>query len=385
MLTYLRDGTLVGNDESILPGPAVRIRPEIERIRRAAPHPGWPRFAAMEARLRGIFRQELTGACLCIAYNVLFFPEFFMVSACALADVCRNTPGVALVLHNDEADPRDSQLGLMRMVLERIQALSPPIHTTFVSDVLRTDLQRRLSRELPCRILPNFLNIAEELRLNPETIEIFRRRRLLSKDLLLFLPAINRENNNIELAVEILHVLVTRHRIDSVLLLTLTDSEGTSRSDFRHYCRRIRGLVTRIGLDERVVFLSKERPEFGEGLAHRILVDFYRLADVLFYASRHEGFGLPLLECGVHRLPIVCSALPVFREIGGEDVVCVDTRQDAGAVSRALLEALAWSREHRMFKRTLRLYSDDAFVRLHLVPLLQDVLGVGMVRADECY
>jgi glycosyltransferase involved in cell wall biosynthesis len=44
----------------------------------------------------------------------------------------------------------------------------------------------------------------------------------------------------------------------------------------------------------------------------------YEQAAGLVFLSRGEGFGLPLVEAANHGVPIVCSDLPVFREICGE-------------------------------------------------------------------
>jgi alpha-1,2-rhamnosyltransferase len=48
-------------------------------------------------------------------------------------------------------------------------------------------------------------------------------------------------------------------------------------------------------------------------------LDFaYRHAAALLFASRHEGFGLPLVEAMCRGLPVLASDIPVFREIGGD-------------------------------------------------------------------
>jgi alpha-1,2-rhamnosyltransferase len=47
-------------------------------------------------------------------------------------------------------------------------------------------------------------------------------------------------------------------------------------------------------------------------------LDFaYRHAAALIFASRCEGFGLPLVEAMQYGLPVLASDIPVFREIGG--------------------------------------------------------------------
>ena len=48
-------------------------------------------------------------------------------------------------------------------------------------------------------------------------------------------------------------------------------------------------------------------------------LDFaYRHAVALIFASRCEGFGLPLVEAMQRGLPVLASDIPVFREIGGD-------------------------------------------------------------------
>jgi alpha-1,3-rhamnosyl/mannosyltransferase len=43
----------------------------------------------------------------------------------------------------------------------------------------------------------------------------------------------------------------------------------------------------------------------------------YRGADLFAFPSRHEGFGLPALEAMAQGTAVVCSDLPVLREITG--------------------------------------------------------------------
>ena len=44
----------------------------------------------------------------------------------------------------------------------------------------------------------------------------------------------------------------------------------------------------------------------------------YRGAEVFALPSRHEGFGLPVLEAMAQETPVLCSDLPVLREIAGD-------------------------------------------------------------------
>ncbi len=45
--------------------------------------------------------------------------------------------------------------------------------------------------------------------------------------------------------------------------------------------------------------------------------DLYLLSDCLLYPSRSEGFGLPVLEAAMHRMPVWCQNVPAFRALEG--------------------------------------------------------------------
>lgn len=44
----------------------------------------------------------------------------------------------------------------------------------------------------------------------------------------------------------------------------------------------------------------------------------YAAATALIAASSAEGFGLPIVEAALHKVPVVASDIPVFREVGGD-------------------------------------------------------------------
>jgi glycosyltransferase involved in cell wall biosynthesis len=61
----------------------------------------------------------------------------------------------------------------------------------------------------------------------------------------------------------------------------------------------------------RKLFLIKDTTD-------RELAALYLSASGLINASVIEGFGLPLVEAGALGVPIICSDIPVFREVGGD-------------------------------------------------------------------
>ncbi|WP_164860535.1 glycosyltransferase family 1 protein [Rhodococcus sp. X156] len=89
----------------------------------------------------------------------------------------------------------------------------------------------------------------------------------------------------------------------------------------------LRALVDRLDLHDDVELLGWVTPEELDRL--------YRTAALYVLPSRFEGFGLPVLEAMSRGCPVVCSDIPVLREVGGEAAAYLDTR-DATAVADTL-------------------------------------------------
>jgi glycosyltransferase involved in cell wall biosynthesis len=60
------------------------------------------------------------------------------------------------------------------------------------------------------------------------------------------------------------------------------------------------------------------------GPVHREqLFPLFAGADLFAFPSRHEGFGIPVLEAMAQRTPVICSDIPALREVAGDAAVFV--------------------------------------------------------------
>lgn len=87
-------------------------------------------------------------------------------------------------------------------------------------------------------------------------------------------------------------------------------------------------LIAYLGLTERIVDMGR--------LSVDQLAAQYAQATCFVFPSRLEGFGLPVLEAQINGCPVVCSDIPVFREVAGEAAVFFDPR-----IGEKLAEAVA--------------------------------------------
>jgi glycosyltransferase involved in cell wall biosynthesis len=69
-------------------------------------------------------------------------------------------------------------------------------------------------------------------------------------------------------------------------------------------------LINELGLNNLVVFLQH--------VSESELYHYYNKALCFVFPSIAEGFGIPLLESFSSRCPVICSDIPIFREIGGD-------------------------------------------------------------------
>lgn len=65
------------------------------------------------------------------------------------------------------------------------------------------------------------------------------------------------------------------------------------------------------------------------------LASLYRQASALFFVSRYEGFGIPLLEATHAGTPVITSSTTATAEVAGEAGLCVDP-EDPDAIADAL-------------------------------------------------
>lgn len=84
--------------------------------------------------------------------------------------------------------------------------------------------------------------------------------------------------------------------------------------------------------------LARARAEFEEkvDVADADLIECYRRADIVCFASMYEGFGLPIIEAQAVGRPVITSLRCSMPEVAGDGAVFVDPQS-----TRAIREAIA--------------------------------------------
>lgn len=126
---------------------------------------------------------------------------------------------------------------------------------------------------------------------------------LLGCSRFLFTIAQHRHNKNIPLLLRALQGLLGSGLIAEPISLVIVGMRGPET-------RRIKSLIVTLGLSDNVFLL--------EGISEEELQWCYRHCSAVVIPSTTEGFCLPVAEALLAGCPIVCSDIPVLREIAGE-------------------------------------------------------------------
>ena len=188
-------------------------------------------------------------------------------------------------------------------------------------------------------VVPNGVDPVTTLGLSPAGARLAERLGLFTADPLLLLPVRITRRKRIEIAIAALAALRRTH---PRALLVVTGGPGAHNPANAAYAAQLRAAA-----GPGVHLLHT----LGIRASDRIVADLYALADALVLPSANEGFGIPILEAGLHRLPIVCSDVPALRAVAGADATYVAPDADARTLAAAIARRLAGDPVARLHRR----------------------------------
>lgn len=220
------------------------------------------------------------------------------------------------------------------------------------------------------RVIPDGIDHQSFLGLSDQAWDIFKRLDLIEDDLVMLFPSRILKRKNFELGIRIVKGL-TEERVKGKLLITAPPDPHNLES--MKYYRFLHHLVKEEGVEGRVIFMSDL--EDGEGgqvrVGYKLLTDLYSMVDMLLITSVQEGFGIPLLEAGLKRLPIACSHIAPLPEVGADNVLYFELDEDPKRIVRRIIDFLSRQPTVAMFKRVMKNHSWEAIYRNHLAELLE--------------
>ena len=326
-----------------------------------------PGFADLTKTLQMELATALAGADVLIAHNVCSLNKNLALTTALHSLLASGSSPRMILWHHDLAwtTPRyQSELhdgwpwDLLRQDWpSATQVVVSTMRQRELAELMRIPLER-------IRVVPNGLDLVSFFKLEAQTVDLVRRLDLLAAEPLLLLPVRITTRKNIELAV---HVVAALRSWFPNPMLIVTGPPGPHNPANDAYFSRLKDLRAALNLEGSVHFLT----ELVEGyLPDAVIFDFYRLADALLMPSREEGFGIPILEAGVSRLPIFCTDIPPLRELAGDRATYFSPDATPEQVAAQIAAHLATDPYYAMGVHVRSAYSWEGVYAQRIAPLL---------------
>ncbi len=212
-------------------------------------------------------------------------------------------------------------------------------------------------------------------RCGPKIASLVEQWGLLEADCVFLLPARITRRKNIELGLEWLAAVREHSGWDARLIIT--GPPGPHNPTNAAYLNHLLNLQAELSLTDAVHFVYKAQDQ-AEGpllLDDVELANLFQIADAMMFPSRQEGFGIPILEAGLARLPIFATDLPPFRESAASEATLFDLDTPPSQVADQIVTALQTDRGFQLRRRVLKKYTWRRIIETQILPLLQSVVS----------
>jgi glycosyltransferase involved in cell wall biosynthesis len=331
-----------------------------------------PQFSDLVAHLVALLRTALDGCDVCIAHNICTFNKNLPLTV-ALYVLHQEVPLTLIAWCNDIAftNPQYQTELHDGWPWELLRQAWPRTRYVTISEPRREELATLigLSTDQITVITPG-IDLARFYGWTPATVKLAMQWRWAEAEGLLLLPSRLTRRKNIELAIRVLYEL--RRRTQRDYRLIISGPPGPHNPTNLGYLGELCHLCEALQVTEVVHFLyAADGAEAVFIPDDATMSNLYLLADALIFPSVQEGFGIPILEAGIARLPIFCADLPPLRHTARDDAHYFDPlNADPGDIAAAIAAQLAQSPAFSLRQRVRQAYRWEAIIGERLLPLL---------------
>lgn len=248
------------------------------------------------------------------------------------------------------------------------------IYYVAISESRKKMFAKLYGRRKHLYVIPNGIDPVRFFKLNPLTERLIREEGLFEAEFLMVQPSRLIPRKNMELSIKVTAEL---NNLGIWTKLLITGAHDPHEPKSMKYYNRLRRLSKKLGIEKDVLIIAEHRLRSGERMqSDRIIIrDLYLISDILFLPSIQEGFGIPLLEAGMIKLPIVCSSIPPFKEIGGDDICMFNLDDGPKEIALKVKEFSGGLVTQRMFRKVISNYAWDNIYKRQLLPFLDTIIN----------
>jgi mannosylglucosylglycerate synthase len=331
-------------------------------------------FRQLQQAIREELREHLASADLCLAHNVLSLHKNLPLTSALwhLAEDGGTAPLIAMCHDLAWTNPQYLPSLHEGEPWSLLKQPAPGVRYVTGSEERIEQFAKLWSTAKPqVLLLPSGVDGPSLLRLSPAGHRLAERLDLWEQDLLLLLPARLTRRKNIELAIRITASLVAR---GIKVRLVVTGPPGPHNVTNAAYVRDLDDLRHVVGVEKEVVLLYLDG-DSGRPMrvSDRVVADLYALSDALLFPSRQEGFGLPVIEAGLARLPVFCSDIPPSRALACDSGHYFGLDASPHDAADMIERWMHTDPGYRLRRRVYRSYTWRAVYANHIEPLLRQM------------
>jgi len=330
-------------------------------------------FDRLTDRITRILKEWSQDLDVILAHNVLHMP-FNLPFAIALHRLAEsgNSPPIVSWAHDSTYLQPGYPKHLDNPPWNILRRPDSNIHYVTISES-REKMFNKLKGDFNWKIIYDGIDPASFFYLDPKSIKLAEELDLFGRDLVVVQPSRVTPRKNLELSI---HIVRGIKNLGYNILFILTGAYDPHEAKAVSYYRRLRYWIKELGMDDNIAILAEYRFKDRKKLIpDRIFIrDLYLMADLLLMTSKDEGFGLPLIEAGLIKLPIACSEIPPFLEVG-KDACFFSLDDHPLTIAGRIVEYLARSKSNKMFRRVMKKYVLDVVCRKEIMPFLREIVA----------
>ena len=275
-------------------------------------------FDLLVTRIKKLLRRELKAVNTCIIHNVMTM-HFNLAFTKALGELMEELAGeIQFYLWcHDSSLLNPAYQKTIPSTHEQPWSLISAHHPNAIYVTISTLRQRQLASLLAVNssqilVIPEGIDVREFLDIPGNVWRFAQDKGILDADIVMFFPSRIIPRKNYELGINVAHQL-KQMNISCRFIVTAPPDPHNPKT--ARYLESLRHMITGWGLEHNVLLVSDWKEQYALNLSHREIKSLYALSDALFLTSRQEGFGIPLLEAGIRKVPIICTDIEPFPEI----------------------------------------------------------------------
>jgi len=238
-----------------------------------------------------------------------------------------------------------------------------------ISRLRKRQLSRLFKIKEDCiEVVPNGVDIKSFLNLSDSIWKLAWDKKLFNADLVMFFPSRILKRKNYEVGIKVVKEFKKIGKNCKFLITAPPDPHNPEADRYFNYLHQ---LSRKLKVEENIIFIQDLKENYALKMDYEEVKNLYSICDLLFFTPSQEGFGIPLLEAGVVKLPIVCSNIEPLSEIVGEDALKFNLKDSPSLIAERILDYINHQPTFFMFKKVVRKYSWEIIYRDYLKKIIK--------------